>query len=196
MPPWQRRQILIWGKTRPELSQTYREIVCTGGVFRDSGNLVRLYPIPVRFMDDERFFAKYQWIEADVMRNERDPRPESYKVKFGGIKVLDKVKTSKGGNWSLRAAAVLQPQNVFASVEALKQRQAEDGTSLGIVRPKRIRSITSQFIGASEKAALMTRWDDCRRHGELALEGESVRDVTPLVTSYIPCKRREALVPS
>lgn len=180
MPPWQRRQILIWGKTRPELSHTYREIVCTGGVFRDSGKLVRLYPIPLRFMDDERLFAKYQWIEADVMRNERDPRPESYKVKFGDIKVLDKVKTKKGGDWSLRAPFVLQTQNVFASVEALKERQAADGTSLGVVRPKCIKSITSQFVGASEKASLMARWDDCRKQVELSLEGEAIRDVTPL----------------
>src|SRR5690349_10297784 len=58
---WERRRILIWGKTRPELSRNYRETVCTGGVFEDSGRLVRLYPIPLRYLDDEKYFKKYQW---------------------------------------------------------------------------------------------------------------------------------------
>ena len=51
---WQRRRILIWGKTCPELSKKYREIVCTGGVFEDTKKLVRLYPIPLRYIDDEK----------------------------------------------------------------------------------------------------------------------------------------------
>ena len=41
---WQRRRILIWGKTRPELSKKYREIVCTGGVFEDTKKTRPLIP--------------------------------------------------------------------------------------------------------------------------------------------------------
>lgn len=180
MPTWQRRQILIWGKTRPELSLTYKEIVCTGGVFRDTGKLVRLYPIPLRFMDNERLFAKYQWIEADVARNPRDPRPESFKIRYGDIKVLGKVKTRPGGDWSGRASLLLQPQNVFQSVEALQQRQRQDGTSLGIVKPKEVLSVRAKFIPPREQALLMERWEECSRQGELALEGESIREIEPL----------------
>src|SRR5262249_4696351 len=44
----QRQRILIWGKTRPELSRTYRETVCTGGILADNRRLIRLYPIPLR----------------------------------------------------------------------------------------------------------------------------------------------------
>ncbi len=180
MTAWERKQILIWGKTRPELSGTYGEVVCTGGVFQDSGRLVRLYPIPLRFMDDEKLFAKYQWIEADVMRNERDPRPESYKIKYRDIKVLKRLETKEGGDWSARETIVLRSQNVFASVECLRERQGADGTSLGIVRPARIVKVSSQFIGASERVALMERWEECKRQGVLTLEGEPTRDVEPL----------------
>jgi hypothetical protein len=68
MSEWQRRKILVWGKTRPEVSRHYRETVCTGGIFEDTCRLVRLYPIPLRYLDDKRYFQKYQWITADVQR--------------------------------------------------------------------------------------------------------------------------------
>ncbi len=180
MAAWERREILIWGKTRPELSKAYREIVCTGGVFKDTKRLVRLYPIPLRFMDDAKLFAKYQWITADVMRNTSDNRPESYRIRFDSIKVAGKVKTRKGGDWSERARWILDPQNVHVSVEALQERQKADHTSLGVVKPRAIKRVTSEFVGASERAALVERWEDCRRQGELVLEGDGTRDVEPL----------------
>src|SRR6185369_8975015 len=99
---WLRRRILIWGKTRPELSKTYREIVCTGGIFADTRRLVRLYPVPLRYMDDERVFRKYQWIEAYVRRAPEDARPESFKVRADGITVLEEL-PSVAGNWDARA---------------------------------------------------------------------------------------------
>jgi hypothetical protein len=99
---WERRKILIWGKTRPELSTKYRETVCTGGVFADTKRLVRLYPIPLRYMDDEKIFKKYQWIKAYVTKSTSDPRPESYKIRADDIQVFDTIPT-KSGNWNARA---------------------------------------------------------------------------------------------
>src|SRR5262249_14937551 len=57
MPAWEKRRILIWGKTSPQLSSRYIETVCTGGVFED-GAPVRLYPIPFRYLDDQDRFKK------------------------------------------------------------------------------------------------------------------------------------------
>ena len=45
------------------------------------------YPVTYRAMDKNRRFSKYQWIEADILRNGRDPRPESYRL-VGNIKPL------------------------------------------------------------------------------------------------------------
>lgn len=148
---WERRRILIWGKTRPEVSKTYRETVCTGGIFEDTGRMVRLYPIPLRYLDESTVFQKYQWIEADVARSaDRDPRPESFRIRFKGITVGGKIGTSKG-TWSERAEWVLQPSNIFQSVEALQAKQRENRTSLGIVTPKEIVEVHRELYTPRER---------------------------------------------
>lgn len=150
---WETRKILIWGKTRPEASKTYREIICTGGVFEDTRRLVRLYPIPRHLLDDAKKFAKYQWIEASVARNHSDPRPESYRIKADSMAAAAKVLT-QDGNWDARAEWVLQPQNLFQSVEVLQERQRQDHTSLGLVQPAEVvlsRSQCSLCYGLGSK---------------------------------------------
>ena len=39
---WEWQRILIWGRTRPEVSKAHEETVCTGGVFEDTRRFVRL----------------------------------------------------------------------------------------------------------------------------------------------------------
>jgi len=176
---WQRRRILIWGKTRPELSQTYREIVCTGGVFADTRRLVRLYPIPLRYLDDEKDFKKYQWIEAEVARNLSDPRPESHKVRFEGIKTGAFVPT-KTGNWDARAEWIMGPDHVFSSVEALQDRQAQDSTSLGLVQPARVSDIRAVQVSKQEKLEFMKRYEEAVKQMELPLDPETGKEIKPL----------------
>jgi len=178
-PDYRRRRILIWGKTRPELSKTYREIVCTGGVFEDSRRLVRLYPIPLRFLESARVFQKYQWIEADVTRNLSDPRPESHKIRYEGIVTGETIPTHKG-NWDARALWVMQPDNLFESVEALKVRQQIDKTSLGIVHPARVSEITSHRTSTQEKAEFLERYREAVQQMELPLDPDTGREIRPL----------------
>src|SRR5262245_30980154 len=134
---WQRKKILIWGKTRPELSKKHRETVCSGGVLADTGKLIRLYPIPLRYLDDEKVFRKYQWIEAEVRPAIGDARPESYNVRASTISVGDAIPTKKG-DWSERATWVLQPEFMFESVSALIDERERTGRSLGIVKPDEV----------------------------------------------------------
>lgn len=179
MADWKRRRILIWGKTRPELSKAYKEIVCTGGVFEDTRRLVRLYPIPLRYMDDERIFKKYQWIEASVARSKQDPRPESYKIRPDDIEVLEQI-PSRAGNWSARADWILQPDNIFQSVEAIQQRQKEDHTSLGLIKPAAVSEIRAEQLGEKEKVAILERWEECLRQEDLPFDPDSSREIEPL----------------
>ncbi|MFH1862891.1 MAG: hypothetical protein ABH878_08780 [bacterium] len=179
MEKWQRRRILIWGKTRPELSKTYREVVCTGGVFNDTKRLVRLYPIPLRYIDDEHVFKKYQWIEANVVKAQNDPRPESYKINPEGIYVDNKVETSRG-NWDARAVWILNDQNVFKSVEALQERQLIDQTSLGLVKPFRILDIQAQPFSQQEKNEFWKNYLDAVSQMNLPLDSETNREIKPL----------------
>jgi len=57
------------------------------GIFEDTKEFVRLYPNPLRFLDEEQVFKKYQWIEADVRKASRDARPESYNIRCDNITV-------------------------------------------------------------------------------------------------------------
>lgn len=176
---WERRRILIWGKTRPELSKAYRETVCTGGVFADTKRLVRLYPIPLRYIDDEQVFKKYQWIEADVKRSPSDPRPESYKIRADTIETFDTI-LPQPDDWAERARWIMQDHNLFASVEALQERQALDHTSLGLIKPLAVTDVTSDPSDAQEKATFWRRYEEHRRQLQLPLDPESGREIKPL----------------
>jgi hypothetical protein len=135
----EKRRILIWGKTSPELSSKYVETVCTAGVFED-GSPVRLYPIPYRYLEDG--FKRYQWITASVSKSDKDPRPESYKVDNESI-VLGQVITTTSDEWGTRREWIFKdPRWCFESVEALKAAQSKDKTSLGIIKPKTIHEVS------------------------------------------------------
>lgn len=178
---WERKKILIWGKTRPELSTKYREIVCTGGVFEDDKRLVRLYPIPLRFIDDEKVFRKYQWIEAFVAQSPEDPRPESYKIQYDDIKILDRIPTDRG-NWDDRAQWILRPQNIYRSVEELQHRQRVDKTSLGLVKPKEVVSVKYREYDEAEKERFWKNYEEVVRQMDLPFDeiaGHEIKPLTP-----------------
>ena len=73
------KNILILVKTYPSLSKKYKELVCTAGMDED-GNWFRLYPIPFRFLTDDKRFEKYRCIKVKLLINLEDCRVESYKV--------------------------------------------------------------------------------------------------------------------
>lgn len=168
----------MWGKTRPEMSSKYRETVCTGGIFEDTRSLVRLYPIPLRYLDSERIFSKYQWIEADVQRAAGDPRPESYRINADNIVVQGKIPPD--GNWAARAPWILTPQNQFTSVEALQAKQQRDHTSLGLVKPQQIVQIANTPVPPDEKNAFWNRYHQTVAQLQFEFkEQEPVKPITP-----------------
>src|SRR5438105_4463568 len=72
-----KERILITVKTYPTLSRKYGETVCTAGV-REDGSWVRVYPVPFRRLDEAEQYKKFDWLECDLVRNRKDPRPESF----------------------------------------------------------------------------------------------------------------------
>ena len=68
-------EALIVVRTYPTPAKKNVEVSCTAGITRD-GKWVRLFPIPYRFLDDDKRFHKYQWIKANV-RKAADHRAES-----------------------------------------------------------------------------------------------------------------------
>lgn len=176
---WQRRRILIWGKTRPELSQKYRETVCTGGVFEDTRRLVRLYPIPLRYVDDERVFKKYQWVEAYVSKSTSDPRPESYKIRYDDIETFEIIPPNRG-SWNERAQWIMNDNNIVQSVEELQARQQMDQTSLGLLKPLEVINVTSHRYSQEERNGFWARYKEALRQMDLPFDEETGREIRPL----------------
>jgi len=133
-----KEKILIAVKTYPTLSKKYDELVCTAG-FREDGSWVRIYPIPFRKLDFEKKYAKYQWIEVDLVKNTSDPRPESYKpYHYEKIIVKEKIPTGKDRTWRERKKYALK--NVYTDMEKLigEAKNKDICTSLATFKPKNI----------------------------------------------------------
>lgn len=128
--------------TYPELSSKYSETVCTGGVLAD-GRPVRLYPIPLRYLNEENRFHKYQWIEADIVKSSEDARPESFKINPRTIEVRERILTVPHG-WGARADILFRnPDWQYDTVENhLLEAHRQNNISIGVVQPREITNIT------------------------------------------------------
>jgi len=137
---WEEHNVLIWGKTYPELSTKYYETVCTGGTL-DNGKFIRLYPIPFRYLKEDVVFTKYQWVNLKIKKATDDPRPESYKVDIESIRTTEQVLPDKFG-WLNRSKIIFKDSNyIFNGVEDLIKANRDKKTSLGFIKPKEILGI-------------------------------------------------------
>ncbi len=127
-------KLLVTVKTYPLPSESYQELVCTAGV-RDDGSFVRLYPVDYRYRPYCQWYKKYQWIEVEVEKNMKDPRPESFRPVPGTrIKTLGERLSTKD-NWADRKKYVLA-----SGVETMcgLQEKPPEECSLGIIRPREV----------------------------------------------------------
>jgi len=134
-------QILIVAKTYPTPSTKYDETVCTAGL-RKNGSWIRIYPIPFRKLEYEKQYKKFQWIEADVSRNQKDFRPESYKLrKHDDIRILAEIPTDKDGTWQKRRE-ILCKDVYYNKAELLRDAySAAKPTSLAVFKPDSITAL-------------------------------------------------------
>jgi hypothetical protein len=152
MDKWQERRILILGTTYPSHSHKYNETVCTGGIEEESGRMVRLHPVPMRYLDPSHRFKKFQWIRARLAKHDSDPRPESYRVDFNSITPEEIVQDHE-----TRRSFLERSPHLISSLEELKEKQQRDGTSLGIIRPRDILDCYIQQRSASEREEWMRK---------------------------------------
>lgn len=122
---WQEKRALIIGRASPEPSKTHIETVCTGGI-TENGEVLRLYPIPLRYLEPSSRYKMWTWAKFDVQKSPSDKRKESYKVREDSIEVLGAV-TDKAEQFSFLEKAI------FRDRETLDRRYHEDWTSIGIV---------------------------------------------------------------
>lgn len=131
-------KVLITVKTYPTISKKYEELVCTAG-FKEDGTWIRLYPIQFRKKSYHEQYSKYEWIELDLVKNTRDPRPESYRPisHDAPIKVLDRIPPD-GDAWTERRKIVLH--KVYTNLNKLISEAKTKGvcTSLAVFKPTKI----------------------------------------------------------
>ena len=86
-------KLLITVKSPPYPSKGHRELVCTAGL-TDKGEWVRIVPIPYRYLDKSKKYEKFDWVELEVTKHDKDPRFETYRpVDLNGIKVIGHIDT-------------------------------------------------------------------------------------------------------
>lgn len=176
---YERMRVLILGSSTVSYSKKHGATNCTGGLVEASGELVRLYPIPRIYLDYDKRFRAFQRIEANVRKSTDDPRPESYKVDPSTIELGDVIETTKRGHAERRRLLEGSTHN-FDSLEHLKRRCNEDGTSLGIVRPKEI----VQCRLRPKSAAKEREWNET---GDAVLsQGEFGFDVPVRRLDFVP----------
>jgi hypothetical protein len=169
-------RVLITVKTYPVPSAGYGELVCTAGISPQIG-FVRLYPVPFRYLDHVKQYRKYQWIELQARRNEHDPRPESYRPDCETIRPVGR--PLPAGDWAQRKQIVLPW--LARSLEELSERQRRDGTSLGLIRPKRVRDLVAEPDESEWRPAQRARL------AQLNLFGQQPKPLTklPFKFSYV-----------
>lgn len=129
------QKILIATKTYPSISTKYRETVCTAGILLSDNEQpqqwIRIYPIPFRYMDYDKRYPRWSIIRAEINKDDKDSRIESFKANHSTIEIIRKVDTAN--YWRNRKDLLLPLK--FDSIDRIK----EQNKSLGIIKPKNIK---------------------------------------------------------
>lgn len=136
MPPTRNERILILAKTYPYPSAKYRETSCIAGMDGD-GNLIRLFPVPYRYMHGEREFQKWQYVSARISKALKDQRPESHNIDQDSIIPQEVISTRDG--WADRIAAL--EKHVYPDPATLDSARQASSVSLGVVKPLEIKDL-------------------------------------------------------
>lgn len=152
---WPEVRVLILGTTYPSYSKKYKEVACTGGIREDNGEMIRLHPLPVRYLSEGAQPKKFHWVRAHVTKDTSDPRPESFRV---GEELVADGAIQADEPEERRRWLENSPHRV-QSVEALKDRYTERRTSLGIVVPK---AVTRCYLRKKPDSARQ-EWDEAEK---------------------------------
>jgi hypothetical protein len=144
MPQEDTRRALIVVRTYPVPSVLGIESSCTAAV-TESGEWLRLFPVPWRLLRKDQQFRKYEWIEAHIAKASDDSRLESYRLKQDGLRVLSAPLSTADG-WRARKEIVF-PLMSHCLCYLVKQRDEHQYPTLGLIRPA---SITRLRISPAE----------------------------------------------
>ena len=129
-------RVLITVKTYPTLSRKYGETVCTAGV-REDGTWVRMYPVPFRRLDEEQQYKKFDWIDCRLIRNQSDPRIETFRpVDETELAAVAHMGTED--TWRERRRLLLKTARVYDRLDDLIADAKANRASLAVFKPTRV----------------------------------------------------------
>jgi hypothetical protein len=137
MPIRETKKALIVVRTYPIPAKTGVEVSCTVAI-TDKNEWLRLYPVPYRFLDFDKRFRKYQWIEVEVAKGS-DARPESYVPNIKSIKVFGEPLPT-ANEWRARKE-IVYPLRSESLCQLQRERDANKYPTIGFFRPKLIKEL-------------------------------------------------------
>ena len=169
-------KVLITVKTYPAISGKYEELVCTAG-FTEDGTWIRIYPIQFRRKSFEEQYKKYDWIELDLVKNDSDFRPESYRPYShdSEIKILNHIETTN--NWAERKKFVLG-KIYYNLTELITEAQNKNiCTSLAVFKPTKILDFTIEEVEREWDKKKLAKLEAERQQGNLFAQPENPFEV-------------------
>ena len=166
----ERATVLLTVKASPEIGRTHGETVCVAGIRLDGDEFrwIRLFPVQWHwFWKGEH--PKYQVIELEIDKHDKDQRPESYRPRLDTTAVLDQLPAGK------RRAEVLNrlPQYTMCDLVAAK---GWTRPSLGLVVPSEITGfVREDHTGDTAHTAKMNR----AAQGSLLAQGAPNLEFSP-----------------
>jgi len=121
-----KERMLVLAKAYPTISKKYQVLLCIGGV-TEGGEWRRIYPIPLDAYVKAGKFKKREWIEYEIVDENPEHRRESKRVDPDSIKPTGE----RAEEWEVRKLL----KERLTTIEKLKERYEDDGTSLGVVKP-------------------------------------------------------------
>ncbi len=134
------KRALIVVRTYPVPVPLGVESSCTAAI-TESGEWLRLFPVPWRLLPTDQRFRKYQRVKLTVRKAADDPRFESYNLKPDGITVLSEPLAS----WQAKKEYVY-PLRSPSLCELIRQRDVNQRPTLGVFRPASITRLRIQAL--------------------------------------------------
>lgn len=159
---------LIWAKTYPELSRKHAETVCTGAVDED-GRPIRLYPVPLRYLQGAQQYSIGDIVEVRASRNPKDNRPESYRIEPDSLTIVRRVPTDQQ-EWAARREWVFRDSSWhFESLGRLEAARQHNATSMGLVRPGAVERVYLRAKSAAARKEFEEKWESVTSQADLFL---------------------------
>jgi hypothetical protein len=121
-----KEKLLVLAKAYPIISKKYETLLCIAGITEEK-EWRRIYPVPMEDYIKVGKFQKRRWIEYEIKDEHPERRKESRKIYTNSIKVVGERENNEEIRKILRKKVT--------TIEELWNKNKEDGTSLGVIKP-------------------------------------------------------------